>query len=232
MELILQILILFICVNCLIKLSFWKAWQTVLFGLLCALFVWFSQSYIITLSKTKFEALLQDTKVLQDLAVWITAESALCFGFCIVALRRLFGKTKLRKAMILYAYPGLLIFPVLIYIQAQLVFGLPGVDFEKIALYLTIAVLLFIPLGAWGVKLLFPEPELKLEIHFLLSLIICITGLLMTVNGNTTYKPIAQETDYKDMALTFLLFAGLFLSGWVFTRLKTMHRNKRIQKSK
>ena len=186
MELILQILMLFIGINCLIKLSFWKTWQTVLFGLLCALFVWFSQSVTVTLSKTKLEALLHSPTVLQDLAVLITAESAICFGFCIVALRQLFGKSKMCKSKILYAYPGLLIFPVLFYAQVQLIFGLPGVSFEKIAWVMAVAIFVLIPAGSWLIKWLFPEPELKLEVHFLLSFIVCIIGLLVTVNGNTT----------------------------------------------
>ena len=81
MELIIQILIFFILLNCILKLSFWKTWQTALFGLLCALFVWFSQSVTVTLFKTQLEALLHSPNVLQDLAVLITAESAICFGF-------------------------------------------------------------------------------------------------------------------------------------------------------
>lgn len=232
MELILHVLMLFIGINCLIKLSFWKTWQTVLFGLLCAIFVLYSQSYAITLSKTRLEALMHDTLILQDLAVWITFESAICFGFCIVTLRQLFGKMKPKKSRLLYLYPGLLIFPVLFYVQVQLIFGLPGVSFEKISWLLGSVVFLLIPLGSLLFKQLFPETELKLEVHFLLSLFVCIIGLLTTVNGNTTYKSTASETSLIDIGLTFLLFASFFLVGIFFTRLKMIIRNKRLLQNK
>ena len=39
MELVISILILFILVNCLLKLSFWKGWQAALFGLICGIFI-------------------------------------------------------------------------------------------------------------------------------------------------------------------------------------------------
>lgn len=242
MELILQILMLFIGINCLIKLSFWKVWQTALFGLLCALFMLFSESYAITLSKTKLEAFLNDTVVLQDMAVWITAESAICFGFCLVALRNLYGTVKKRKWLALYWYPGLLLFPVLFYLLTQLIFSMPGIAFDKIARILAAAVFLLIPAGSWLLKKLFPEPELKLEIHFLLSFFICIIGLLCTVNGNTTYMPVSQQTNYEELGMTFVLFLVFTGGGLIFARLKWSFRNtlsqnkfnqnKHIQKSK
>ena len=39
MELVISILILFILVNCLLKLSFWKGWQAAVVGLICGNFI-------------------------------------------------------------------------------------------------------------------------------------------------------------------------------------------------
>ena len=39
MEIIISILVLFIVVNCILKLSFWRGWQAAVFGLVCGVFV-------------------------------------------------------------------------------------------------------------------------------------------------------------------------------------------------
>ena len=38
MQLIISILILFILINCVLKLSFWRIWQAALFGAVCVSF--------------------------------------------------------------------------------------------------------------------------------------------------------------------------------------------------
>ena len=39
MQLIISVLILFILINCVLKLSFWRIWQAALFGGVCGAFV-------------------------------------------------------------------------------------------------------------------------------------------------------------------------------------------------
>ena len=38
MQLIISVLILFILINCVLKLSFWRIWQAALFGAVCGAF--------------------------------------------------------------------------------------------------------------------------------------------------------------------------------------------------
>ena len=59
MELVISILILFILVNCLLKLSFWKGWQAALFGLICGIFITATYPVAILQSKTQLADYLQ-----------------------------------------------------------------------------------------------------------------------------------------------------------------------------
>ena len=67
------------------------------------------------------------------MAIIITLESALCFGYCVAFLRGLYGKKNLWWAELLRWYPSLLLFPVLFYYLTEAIFRLPGVDFSVTA---------------------------------------------------------------------------------------------------
>ena len=141
--------------------------------------------YAILQSKTQIADYLQNTEALQNMAIIITLESALCFGYCVAFLRGLYGKKNLWWAELLRWYPSLLLFPVLFYYLTEAIFRLPGVDFSVTAWSLAGIVVIAIPLLSRLMKYLVPEDDLRLEVHFLVSLFICILGLLTTVNGKT-----------------------------------------------
>lgn len=74
MELIIQILMLFILINCILKLSFWKLWQVGVFSLIAAIFVVGTCRFAILQSKTQLSDYLNNTTIMQDMAVLITLE--------------------------------------------------------------------------------------------------------------------------------------------------------------
>ena len=231
MELIIQILMLFIFVNCILKLSFWKVWQAALFGLICGGFILWSCQYAILQSKTQLTDYLNNTRVMQNAAVLITLESAVCFGFCFAALRQIFGRKVKRLIQPLYVYPGLLIFPVLFYLLTQLIFALPGTDFTKISYGLALLVCITFPTLSLLVRKLYPERELRLEVHFLVSLFVCIIGLITTENGNVTYAAVEEPFNIKAILTAVFLFSGSFILGFVWNKMKwKMKHKKQIKK--
>ena len=64
------------------------------------------------------------------------------------------------------------------------------------------------------------EDDLRLEVHFLVSLFICILGLLTTVNGKTTYAATEEALNWKAIILSIGLFVILFLIGFAWNKLK------------
>ncbi len=220
MEQIILILMLFIVINSAFKLSFWKWWQVGIFSLVAAAFAAGMYPYAILQSKTQIADYLQNTGALQDMAILVTLESALCFGFCITYLRGLYGKKEPWWAKLLWWYPGVLIFPVLFYCLAELIFLFVGVPFTVTSYALAAAVLVLLPVLSWLMKYLVPEPDLRLEIHFLISLFICILGLLSTVNGRTVYAAVSQPVNWKAVWLSIAVFVILFAAGFAWNRMK------------
>lgn len=146
MQLIISVLILFILINCVLKLSFWRIWQAALFGAVCGAFVIATYPYAILQSKTQLADYLQNTTTLQNMAVIITLESVVCFAYCIAVLRGWFGQQERWWVKPLKWYPSLLVFPVLFYLQTELVFSFPGTSFSAISYAFAAAVVVLFPL--------------------------------------------------------------------------------------
>ena len=219
MELVVQILIIFIFINCILKLSFWKPWQTVIFGILCGVFIVLAYPYAILESKTQIADYLNNTNILQDAAVFITIDSAICFAFCFVVLLDKLDKKK-KTLRWLYWYPCLLIFPVLYYLLTQVIFAFPGNDFEVTAYISAGVTLVIIPFASQFVKWLCPEKDLRLEVFFLVSLFVCIIGLITTVNGNVTYAATEGPLNVRALVLSIMLFALAFIIGFCWNKWK------------
>lgn len=220
MTLIIQILILFIFINTILKLSFWRWWQIVIFAAVCATFTVWICPYTASQSKTQLAELMSSNLVMQDLAVLVTLESALFIAYCFVALKEIFGKKVKCWGGFLFFYPGLLIFPALFYLQTQVVFSMPGIDFNTISYVMAAGILILLPLLSLGIRYLFPEKDFRLEVHFLVSLFICVIGLICTTDGKVTYAAADEPMNWKAFALASGLFIGLFLIGYVWYKVK------------
>jgi hypothetical protein len=109
-----------------------------------------------------------------------------------------------RLCRVLKWFPGLVIFPTLFGALVSVVFLLPGVDFTLVAWSLAAAVFLLAVAGAYLFRLLLPEPELRLEVGFLLSALIACLGVVATVNGRTAVSG-TGEVDLRALGGVILL---------------------------
>ncbi len=221
MEYIIAVLILFILLNILLKLSFWRWWQVALFSALLGLFVLVVTPYAAEQSKAEITAWLSTPAIMQNVAVLITLETVIFVGFAFMRLRQALG-TKVKKYLMLplNIYPGLLLLPVLYFVLAQLFYALPGVSFNTISYGLAIAVFILFPLLSWGFTKLLPEEDLRLEILFIVNLIVCMIGLITTVNGETAYAPVEQAFNIKAILFAVALFLVLFIIGFLWNKYK------------
>ncbi|MDR2556386.1 MAG: hypothetical protein LBC49_01585, partial [Bacteroidales bacterium] len=80
--------------------------------------------------------------------------------------------------------PGLLVFPVLFYLLTQAIYFFAGVDFTTISYLLALGAGVLLPLLSLLLKFLFPNKEFRLEVYLLISVFICIIGLIATANGD------------------------------------------------
>jgi hypothetical protein len=225
---------LFIVVNSIIKLSFWKLWQATVFGLICGIFIIVACRYAILQSKTQLADYLRNIKVMQDIAVLVTVDSAVCFAFCFTASKELFGEKVKRWVLLLcWWYPGLLLFPALFCILTQMIFTFSGTDFKFISYILASTFFVVLPALSRFIRYLYPEKELQLEVHFLVSFFVCVIGLITTVNGNVTYKAISEPLHVEALLLFLVLFVILFLTGFFRNKVKwKIHKNQELKNSK
>ena len=221
MQYIIPILILFIFFNTLLKVSFWRWWQTLVFSAILGAFVLAVAPYAASQSKLQLDAWLNNPLIMQNAAVIITLEGVLFFGFAFFQLRKILG-TKVKQYVMapLNIYPGLLLFPILFYVLSRLFFGLPGVSFDTVAYTLATAVFVCVPLFSWGLAKLVPEEDLRLELQFITTLFACIIGLIITVNGETAYAPVNQPLNHIALLLALGGFSVLFVSGYFINKFK------------
>lgn len=110
--------------------------------------------------------------------------------------------------------------PVLFYCLTELVFRMTGVPFTVTSYALAAVVLVALPLLSRLIAWLMPEPDLRIEVHFLVSLFICILGLLSTENGRTVYAPTDEPVNWRAVLLSLVLFAVCFALGFVWNKIK------------
>jgi hypothetical protein len=221
MEILVQILILFILIGTSLKLSFVSWPQLAITAVVMAIFIVLAYPYAIQQSKTQLSHYLNDVTVMQNIAVIVTLDSAVMIAYAFMALRELFGKKVKPWIMVsLQWFPGLLVFPVLFYLLTQAVFSFSGVGFQTISYATAGLVLVVFPLASRGLKKLVPEMEMRYEIHFMVTIFVTILGLLTTVNGNVTYAAVEQPLDTKALFFAVALFLLLFILGYVWSKIR------------
>lgn len=182
-------------------------------------------------SKTQIADWLMQPDLMLDLSVWLTVDVAFQTAFCILAAKRLSGPLdRTRRAMLGVCrwVPGLLIFPVLFAVLTELIFSMPGVGFATIAWSLAAAVLIAAPLLAAGLRWLIPETEIRLELLFMVNMLIAALGVVATVNGRTAAAG-TDEAHWSALgAVALLLLAGL-AAGIVCDRFLTRKKISKIK---
>lgn len=111
-------------------------------------------------SKARIADWLSQPEQMLDMAVWLTVDVAFQVAFCVLEGRSLAGPlSRFRKVMLEVCrwFPGVLVFPVLFALLTELIFSLPGGDFDVIARSLSAGVLTVVPLAAAGLSRLLPE---------------------------------------------------------------------------
>jgi len=216
MELVVAIIMLLVACCFILKLSF-HAWPGILAtAFIAAVFTAMLWEEAAGQSKTQIAAWLERPDLMLDTSVLLTADVLAQVAFCVLMARRLAGApmTTAQKVLscLLLWLPGLLIFPVFFSMLVELVFAFPGVDFLMLALYAAIAVFAVMPLLAWGVRLLVPEADMRLELLFLINVLVAALGVVATVNGRTAVKA-AGPVEWGALAAVAAMSALFSIAG-------------------
>ncbi len=223
METVVIIIMLAVVLTFLLKLTCHSRVTCLVVSAAAALFTFLCQEFAITQSKTQIADWLADPTLMLDTSVLLTVDVMLQILFCFLMMRRVSGE-KLPWAMksaffVTYWFPGLLIFPVLFSLLVEIVFAMPGTDFSTVAWITAGGIMVLTPLLTWLLKWLLPEPESRLELMFLVSILIAALGIVATVNGRTASAGTTQ-VEWSALAAVILLIIAGTITGLLWKKLK------------
>ena len=221
METLVWLLVFFIVLNTAVKMSLWKMWQQIACCLVIGLLVFGATHYVVLLSKTQLEAMVQ--------AVVLTIDAAVCTAFCLLWLNEEQPRSRMGRCMwaALYAYPQLLVLPALCYALAVAVFAAPGVDFVTLGGGFAFAAAVALLVLSLAMRWLLPVVQARVELHLLLSGGIAAVGLVATQATRMVYGIAETPVRWKAMLATLAGFVLLMGVGFLADRLKKKMKNKK-----
>lgn len=139
-----------------------------------AAFMGWITSHMTELSHEVFVQLATNRSIMLDLAVCVILEAVMMMTYCFCS-----PKQKVWRVLLEYE-PVLLAIPALCYFQAQLLYGLPGVDYGWVAWLSAGFVLFLILCGSLFLRWLLQERHLLQELLFIINLMIVILCVAIT----------------------------------------------------
>lgn len=221
MEIVVIIIMLLVGFSFVLKLTCQRPAARIAVSAVAAVFVLLACDSASSQSKTQIADWLEQPALMLDVAVLLTVDVAFQICFCVLAAKAIAGVVSpaRRLAIAVCRYvPGLLIFPVLFAMLTALIFALPGVEFSRIAQAAALGLLVVAPLLAAGLKWLVPEPDIRLEVIFMVNLLIAALGVVATVNGRTAVVG-TNSVEWGALAGVAAILACGFVAGIFINRL-------------
>lgn len=193
----------------LLKLTTLRRYGRIAVAAVAALFLLATYGAATGQSKTQIADWLTQPELMLDTSILLTVDVAFQLCFCVLAAKELTSPLRRaeRWALATCRYvPGILIFPVLFAALTELVFSLPGTDFALLGNASAVVVLVLTPLLAAALKLLLPEEDIRIELIFMLNLIIAALGIVATVNGRTAATG-TNNVEWTALAAVIVLLA-------------------------
>lgn len=227
MELVVQILMLFVALGTALRLTFERGWiLPLLFGAVASVFVYLTYPYAIEQTKTGLAGYIADRSLREYAAIFISLDVALVVGYSFSRLTKAHTQRGRVVSLVLRLYPGVLLFPVLFYLQSTLIFALPGVDFGVVSLLLSLGTLVLVLGLVYLLRFLLPEEELRLEVLFLVELFIFILGIIASVEETIRTAPTESPIEWRGLVLTLGVAGLCFLLGAFAQRIKQYLKHK------
>lgn len=231
MEVVVIFILLLVIFTLLLRMSLNSRIVAATWCLAAALFVLATREAATAQSKSTIAEWLTRPELMLDTAVWITLDVAFQIGYCLLTAKAVGGMLKKSEQVALRLFsllPGALIFPTLFSLHTELVFALTGVDFGLIAWSVAGGTIVVLPLLAAALRRLIPEREIRLELLFMINLLVASLGVVATVNGRTAAVG-TNRIEWAALAgVALLISAGLTVGVLCYKYLT----NKKLSKIK
>ncbi len=224
-------MMILVCFSFVLKQTFHGVKEIMVIAVLTAFFVGLSWPFAIEQSKTQIAAWIADQKLMLDMAVLLSVDVALTMLFCVnhvdLKTSEHVSRRKWMFYIVLKYFPGLLVFPVLFSLLVMLIFMLLGMSFQVVAWSLAVALLVLVPVLAYALRWLLPERPIRLELLFLVEVLLGLMGIVGTVNGNTAVAGI-NSVDIKSLLGVIALVIVGAAVGWGIYRIRMQKLSARI----
>ncbi len=224
-------MMILVCFSFVLKQTFHGVKEIMVIAVLTAFFVGLSWPFAIEQSKTQIAAWIADQKLMLDMAVLLSVDVALTMLFCVnhvdLKTSEHVSRRKWMFYIVLKYFPGLLVFPVLFSLLVMLIFMLPGMSFQVVAWSLAVVLLVLVPALAYALRWILPERPIRLELLFLVEVLLGLMGIVGTVNGNTAVAGI-NSVDVKSLLGVIALVIVGAAVGWGIYRIRMQKLSARI----
>lgn len=233
METVVTVLMIVVCFSFVLKQTFHRVREVMAVTVVLMFFGAMTWPYAIEQSQAQIAAWLGNGQLMLDTAVLLSIDIALTFFFCVLHVDlNTSGHVSQRKRQLyrlLKYFPGLMVFPVVFSMLVTLIFALPGVSFPVISWSYGALLFLLVPSATYGLRWLLPEVEIRLEVLFLVNLLLALTGIVVTVNGRTAVAG-TGEVDWRALGGIGALVVLGCLAGWGLYEIKNKKINKKRDK--
>lgn len=233
METLVILMMILVCFSFVLKQTFHGVREVMTMAVIVLVFTGLMWEVAIDQSRTQISAWLADSALMLDMAVLLSIDVALTMFFCVMHVDLKTSEHVSRRRWMTYIFlkyfPGLLIFPVMFSILVMLIFMLPGVSFQVVSWGLGAALFVLVPAMTYGLRWLLPERPIRLEVLFLVEVLLGLMGIIATVNGNTAVAGIDSFDPWSLLAVVGVVAAGLVL-GYAWHLWNIRRQCKKIEK--
>ncbi len=212
-----QIAAILVCFSFVLKQTFHGVKEIMIISVLVAFFVGMTWPLAIEQSKTQIAAWIADQKLMLDMAVLLSIDVALTMLFCVHHVDLKTSEHVSRRKWVFFIFlkyfPGLLVFPVLFSVLVMTIFLLPGVSFQVVAWVLAVVLLVLTPVFTYGLRWLLPERPIRLELLFLVEVLLGLMGIIGTVNGRTAVAGFNSFDALSLLGVIAIVIVGMAI-GW------------------
>ncbi len=213
METLVLFMMILVCLSFALKQTFHNVKEIMAAAVVLLFFVGMMWTFAAEQSKTQVAAWIADQRLMLDMAVLMSVDVALTMFFCVfhvdIKTSEHVSKSKRIVYIILKFFPGLLVFPVVFSFLVMLVFALPGVSFQTVSWGLGVAVFLLVPTLTYSLRWLLPECSIRLEMLFLLNVLLGLAGIVGTVNGKTAVSGINDFDVWALLSVAVMIVVGM-----------------------
>lgn len=229
METVVSIIMILVCFSSLLKQTCLPLLGRVLTSLGAALFIGMTWRFAISQSKTEIAEWLVNPELMRDMAVVLTLDVFLQISFCLLEAGKEGGNRQTKIVSIVAELtrwlPGILIFPVLLAMLTEVIFSFSGMDFAMTAWSLAAAIFVVWSVGPSLVRLAMPEKDQRLELMFMVNVLIGMLGVVATVNGRTRVASV-DNMDWHTLVAVMAVIGLIGLAGFIIYQRKQKKINK------